>query len=228
VTTRRLTSPSVASGGPVPPPPPAATTCFGAALPVAERYAELLATTAVERGLIGPREADRVWDRHLLGCAALAELIPPGAVVVDAGSGAGLPGIPLAIARPDLQVRLVEPMQRRVDFLADVVAELGLSATVERARVEELPESSVELMTARAVAPLDRLLRLTLPVLRPGGILLALKGRRAVEELAAAADMLRSWPATTAEIATVGIDTTSATVVRVTRGRRRSAGGGRA
>ena len=156
-----------------------------------------------------------------------SELVPAGAVVLDAGSGAGLPGIPLALARPDLSVRLVEPMQRRVDFLVEVVAELGISATVERARVEDLPEASAAVITARAVAPLDRLLPLTLPILQPGGVLLALKGRRAGEELRAAAAILRRYPATTAEIATVGEGDASATVVRVTRGRRASAGRGR-
>jgi 16S rRNA (guanine527-N7)-methyltransferase len=210
-----------------PPPPTAAADYFGDRLPLAIRYAELLATLGVERGLIGPRETDRLWDRHLLSCAAVGELVPHGATVLDVGSGAGLPGIPLALARPDLRLRLVEPMQRRVEFLDEVLTELGLAATAERARVEELPTASADVVTARAVAPLDRLLALTLPILRPGGVLLALKGRRASEELAEAAEILRRYPATTAEIATVGAGTASATVVRVTCGRRKNAGRGR-
>ena len=209
-------------------PPPAAAACFGDRLPLAIRYAELLATVGVERGLIGPRESERLWDRHLLGSAALAELVPPGTTVVDVGSGAGLPGIPLAMARPDLEVRLVEPMQRRVTFLTEVVAELGLSITVERARAEDLRKESVRMLTARAVAPLDRLLPLTLPALRPGGQLLAIKGQRAAEEIASAQSILRRWPGTTAEVATVGTGSASAIVVRVTRGPRPNAGRDRA
>lgn len=226
MTTRRPAPPTAAVDRTAPAPSPAATAGFGERLPLAVHYAHLLASVGVERGLIGPRETDRLWDRHLLSCASVAELVPAGAMVVDVGSGAGLPGIPLALARPDLHVRLVEPMQRRVDFLLEVVAELQLSATVERARVEELPAGSAEVITARAVAPLGRLLELTLPILRPGGVLLAIKGRRAAEELGAAERILRRWPAMTADLATVGTDMASATVVRVTRGPRPAAGGG--
>jgi 16S rRNA (guanine527-N7)-methyltransferase len=169
----------------------AAATLFGDRLPIAVRYAALLATDGVVRGLIGPREAPRIWGRHLLNCAAVAELIPTGAVVLDVGSGAGLPGIALAIARPDLTVVLIEPLARRTGFLEEVVAGLGLSGTVRvlRARAEEVRSGSPELpapgdvVTARALAPLDRLAAWCLPLAAFGGRLLALKGSSASEEV---------------------------------------------
>ena len=162
-------------------------TVFGDRLPLAERYAELLTTDAVVRGLIGPREVPRIWERHLLNCAVVADLIPPGASVVDVGSGAGLPGIVLAVARPDLAVTLVEPLARRTAFLTEAVATLELDRTaVVRARAEEcvgrLPGADV--VTARAVAPLDRLVGWCLPLVAAGGRLLALKGASAEAELA--------------------------------------------
>jgi 16S rRNA (guanine527-N7)-methyltransferase len=160
---------------------------FGDRLPLAERYAALLTTDAVVRGLIGPREAPRIWERHILNCAVVAELIPTGASVVDVGSGAGLPGMVLAVARPDLNVTLVEPLARRTAFLTEAVAALGLDRiTVVRARAEEcagkLPGADV--VTARAVAPLDRLAGWCLPLATAGGRLLALKGATAEVELA--------------------------------------------
>jgi 16S rRNA (guanine527-N7)-methyltransferase len=176
---------------------PAARALFGERLDLAIQYAELLATDGVVRGLIGPREAPRVWDRHLLNCAAVGELVPPGAVVVDVGSGAGLPGLVLAIARPDLSVVLVEPMARRTAFLSEVVAALGLdqSVTVLRARAEEaagrLPTGPAEVVTARAVAPLDRLAAWCLPLAKVGGRLLAIKGASAAEEAATYAAAVR-------------------------------------
>jgi 16S rRNA (guanine527-N7)-methyltransferase len=159
---------------------------FGDRLPLAERYAELLSTDAVVRGLIGPREAPRIWDRHLLNCAVVEALIPEGASVVDVGSGAGLPGMVLAVVRPDLTVTLVEPLARRTAFLTEAVAALGLErTTVVRARAEEcvgkLPAADV--VTARAVAPLDRLAGWCLPLAAVGGRLLALKGASAGAEL---------------------------------------------
>ena len=161
---------------------------FGDRLPLARRYAEHLVTSGVERGLIGPREAPRIWDRHVLNCAVVAELVPDGARLVDVGSGAGLPGIPLALARPDLQIALVEPLARRVDWLAEVVADLGIDVRVDRGRVEETAVrrrwEGADVVTARAVAPLHRLAGWALPLLRTGGLLLAVKGASAPEEIA--------------------------------------------
>lgn len=169
-------------------PPPAAERVFGARLPLAVRYAELLATTGISRGLLGPREADRVWQRHVLNCAVIGEVIADGSAVVDAGSGAGLPGLPLALARPDLEVTLLEPMARRVTWLTEVVSELGLAVRVHRGRAEEPAVRSAlggcDVVTARAVAPLGRLAGWTLPLLRPGGRLVAMKGETAGDEVA--------------------------------------------
>jgi 16S rRNA (guanine527-N7)-methyltransferase len=171
---------------PAEPLPAAATALFGERLPLAVRYAELLRGTGTSHGLIGPREGERLWERHLLNCAVLAELIEPGARVLDLGSGAGLPGIPLAIARPDLEIALLEPMARRVTWLQDALADLGLPLIVERGRAEEKDVrrewADADVVTARAVAPLGKLGRWALPLLRPGGRLLAMKGESAAEE----------------------------------------------
>ncbi|WP_326550696.1 16S rRNA (guanine(527)-N(7))-methyltransferase RsmG [Micromonospora sp. NBC_01813] len=178
---------AVADSGPV---PPAAGVIFGAQrLPLAVRYAELLATEGVLRGLIGPREVPRIWDRHLLNCAVLGELIPADSAVLDVGSGAGLPGLALALARPDLRIVLVEPLARRVAFLVEAVEALGLADSVEvvRGRAEELhrdhPGGAAPVVTARAVAPLDRLVGWCLPLTVPGGRLLAMKGSSAAAEI---------------------------------------------
>ncbi len=164
---------------------------FGARLPIAVRFAELLCSAGVERGLLGPREAERVWDRHLLNSAVLAELIPAGQRLLDVGSGAGLPGVPLAIARPDLQIVLLEPMQRRVAFLDEAVSLLGLgNVRVVRGRAEDARVrrelGRTPLVTARAVAPLGRLAAWCLPLLTPNGRVLAMKGARAHDEVAQA------------------------------------------
>jgi 16S rRNA (guanine527-N7)-methyltransferase len=168
------------------PPLPAARSVFGDNLDLAVAFAELLGTDGVLRGLIGPREAPRLWERHLLNCAFLGELIEPGSAVLDVGSGAGLPGIVLAIARPDLSLVLVEPLARRCDFLVEAVDALGLGGRVEvvRCRAEEYPGEPADVVTARAVAPLDRLAGWCLPLTRLGGRLLALKGASAVQEVA--------------------------------------------
>jgi 16S rRNA (guanine527-N7)-methyltransferase len=163
----------------VPPPPALADTLFGASLPLAMRYAWWLAGAGVERGLIGPRETARLWPRHLLNCVAVAALIPHGSHVVDLGSGAGLPGIVLAIARPDLRITLVEPMQRRVVFLDEVRSDLSLlGVATRRASADELATAKLraDIVTARAVAPVHRLVALAAPLLRAGGQLLAVKG----------------------------------------------------
>ncbi|WP_327027341.1 16S rRNA (guanine(527)-N(7))-methyltransferase RsmG [Micromonospora sp. NBC_01739] len=165
----------------------AAGRLFGDRLDLAAAYAELLATDGVVRGLIGPREAPRIWDRHLLNCAVVGELIPNGATVIDVGSGAGLPGLVLAIARPDLRVTLLEPLARRTAFLTEAVEELGLDVEVRRGRAEEAATGpdplQADVVTARAVAPLDRLAAWCLPLAVLGGRLVALKGASAAEEI---------------------------------------------
>ena len=167
----------------------AAAALFGPRLDIAQRYAELLAGAGVERGLLGPREVDRLWDRHLLNSAAVSELLDPGERVVDIGSGAGLPGMPLAIARPDLEIVLLEPLLRRSDFLREVVAELGLPVDVVRGRAEEpwVREQIGEKDAAvsRAVAALDKLTKWSMPLLRTGGRMVAIKGERAPDEVRA-------------------------------------------
>ena len=184
----------------LPAPPQAAVDLFGPALPVVRRYGELLAGPGVERGLIGPREVDRLWERHLMNCAAVAELIPSGAHVVDVGSGGGLPGVVLAATRPDLRVTLLEPLLRRTVFLEECLDALELdNAEVLRARAEDWAgRMGADVVTARAVAPLERLVGWCLPLLRPNGRMLALKGESAEEELAAVAPTLaalgaRAW-----------------------------------
>lgn len=165
----------------------AVTDPFGERLPLARRYAEHLATTGVEWGLVGPREASRVWERHVLNCAVVADLVPPAARVLDIGSGAGLPGIPLALARPDLRVVLVEPLARRVEWLRMVLADLELPVEVERGRAEDTPIrrrwEGADVVTSRAVAPLHRLAAWCLPLVRPGGMMLAVKGMSAAAEV---------------------------------------------
>lgn len=156
------------------------------------RYVDILASRGIDWGLIGPREADKLWDRHVLNSVALVGLVGQGARVVDVGSGAGLPGIPLAIARPDLSITLLEPLLRRFTFLTEVVEELGLldRVTVLRGRAEDL-RSSFDVVTARAVAPLGKLVGWTRHLITPNGELLALKGESAAEEIRDAASVLR-------------------------------------
>ncbi|MDK8511294.1 16S rRNA (guanine(527)-N(7))-methyltransferase RsmG [Corynebacterium bovis] len=170
------------------PAPTVAAEVFGDNLRLAERYAEWLADAGTERGLIGPREVPRLWDRHILNSAVLQEVIPRGARVVDVGSGAGLPGIPLAICRPDLSVTLVEPLLRRATFLEEVVADLGLPVRVVRGRAEEKSVVSTiggaDVVTSRAVAPLGKLAKWSLPFVRVGGSLRALKGSSVRDEIA--------------------------------------------
>ena len=192
-----------------------------------DRYAELLATDGVVRGLIGPREVARLWSRHLANCAVLEELVPAGSLVADVGSGAGLPGLPLALVRPDLRVVLVEPLLRRATFLGEAVTALGLDDRVEvvRGRAED-QTLAVDVVTARAVAPLDRLAGWTLPLARVGGILLALKGDGAADEVAASAAALERLGGGQIELLTCGIGvveppTTVVKVVRRTAGRRK-------
>jgi 16S rRNA (guanine527-N7)-methyltransferase len=197
---------------------------FGSALPTAERYAALLAGPGVERGLIGPAEAGRIWERHLLNCAALAELIPDQCSLADLGSGAGLPGLVLAILRPEADVTLIEPMARRVTFLEECVSELGLDRVrVVRGRAEDLAGTiSSQFVTARAVAPLDRLAGWAVGLCQPGGTVLAIKGASAAAEVAAAGASLRHLGVTDVAVLQVGSDSLgeAATVVRFLAPRR--------
>ena len=173
--------------GVAPPPPTAAAAVFGDRVDLAQRYADLLAGPGVERGLIGPREVERLWERHILNSAAVAELVEPDARVLDIGSGAGLPGLPIAIARLDVHVTLIEPMLRRTEFLDEVVAALGLPVQIIRGRAEEpgvrTGAGGADVVVSRAVASLDKLTRWSFPLLRPGGRMLAMKGERAEEEV---------------------------------------------
>ncbi|KRE42857.1 16S rRNA (guanine(527)-N(7))-methyltransferase RsmG [Knoellia sp. Soil729] len=158
---------------------------FGEGLPAATRFVEILADTGVSHGLLGPREVPRLWERHVLNCAVIEDAFPQNAKLIDVGSGAGLPGIALAIARPDLDLHLVEPMQRRTDWLTATVADLGLeNVTVHRGRAEELVGTlSAPWVTARAVARIAKLARWCVPLLEGRGTLVAMKGRSAQEEL---------------------------------------------
>jgi 16S rRNA (guanine527-N7)-methyltransferase len=180
----------------------AAAEIFGDAYPQAEKYAELLAGSGVERGLIGPAEADRIWERHLLNCAAVAHLLPARCSLVDVGSGAGLPGVVLAMLMPQARVTLLEPLARRVDFLTETIAELGLTnGEVVRGRAEDLEgQISADVVTARAVAPLDKLAGLALGLLRPGGRVLAIKGSSAEAELTKAGPVLARLGVTDARV----------------------------
>ena len=188
-------------------------------VPALERDAGLRAVQGVVRGLIGPREVPRLWERHLINCGLLATLVPEGASVVDLGSGAGLPGLVLALARTDLRVTLIEPMARRVAFLQEVCAELELGhVEVVRGRAEE-DRSGVryDVVTARALAPLPRLLEWGMPLVGQGGCLLAMKGSSAGTEIEAAQEELRRGRAR-AEVLTASVPGSSVTtVVRVVR-----------
>jgi 16S rRNA (guanine527-N7)-methyltransferase len=147
-------------------------------------YAELLSSTGIERGLIGPKEGDRIWERHIANCIPITTIIPNGVRVADIGSGAGLPGIVIALARPDLKVSLIEPLQRRVDFLNEVIAELALDVEVIRGRAERV-KKQFEIVTARAVAPLEKLIQISWHMIPRGGSLMAIKGESAADEITA-------------------------------------------
>ena len=186
-------------------------------LPLAEQYADLLATEGVVRGLIGPREAPRLWERHLLNCAVLADLLPRDATVCDVGAGAGLPGVVLAIARPDVSVTLVEPLLRRTTFLDEVIEALGLvNAEVVRGRAETLHgRRRFDVVTSRAVAPLERLLGWSMPLVAAEGALVAMKGSSAAEEIAAAQEVLVEGGCGVPEVIVLGEGLLSSTTVAV-------------
>jgi 16S rRNA (guanine527-N7)-methyltransferase len=205
--------------GEAPAAPPAAEAVFGERLELAQEYAAILAGAGIERGLIGPAEVGRLWDRHLLNSAAVGELMAPDQRVADVGSGAGLPGIPLVLARPDLRITLVEPLLRRADFLSEVVDLLGLNLIVVRGRAEEpavrRAVGELDVVTSRAVASLDKLARWCLPLLGPGGRMLALKGERAAAELDEHRRLMQSLGAIDLKVMECGVNylTPPATVV---------------
>jgi 16S rRNA (guanine527-N7)-methyltransferase len=187
-------------------PPEVAAVIFGSALPVAQAYAALLAGPGIERGLIGPGERARIWDRHLLNSAVVAELLPAKSLIVDLGSGAGLPGLVLAMLLPDAELVLVEPMERRTVFLGECAVALELAnVTVRRGRAEDLAgQLKADVVVSRAVAKLDRLAGLAAGLARPGAQVLAIKGSSAAAEVQAAGPMLRQLAVTDVEILSVG------------------------
>ncbi len=214
-----------------PPAPLGAVQVFGEQLAVAERFTAILTDTGVTHGLIGPREVPRLWERHVLNCAVIHSAVADGQMVIDVGSGAGLPGIALAVARPDLDIHLIEPMLRRTTWLSSTIEELELTnVTVHRGRAEEFwGVLSAPVVTARAVAKLSELAGWCLPLLLPGGSLLALKGARAAEELETDRALLRRMGAVEERIETFGLGVVepATTVLRVVLGDRpsRPAGG---
>ncbi|WP_152353959.1 16S rRNA (guanine(527)-N(7))-methyltransferase RsmG [Brachybacterium subflavum] len=200
---------------------PVAERLLGDRLGLAERFVGMLATDGLERGLIGPREVDRLWERHLVNCALLADAIDEGTrTLADVGSGAGLPGVVLAIARPDLRITLIETMQRRASWLEEVAEELGIDVEVVRARAEDLHgERTFDAVTARAVAALEKLAKWTLPLVVPEGELLALKGSSAAEEIERAQKVLRRLGGVDPHVLELGVGEVEVptTVVRVRR-----------
>ncbi|WP_248579651.1 16S rRNA (guanine(527)-N(7))-methyltransferase RsmG [Nocardioides sp. InS609-2] len=186
-------------------------------LPLIEAYGELLASDGVVRGLIGPREVPRLWDRHLLNCAVLGRTLPAGASVCDIGSGAGLPGLVLAIARPDLEITLVEPLLRRTNFLVEVVQALGLEhVRVHRGRADSLHGTErFDVVTSRAVAPLERLLDWSMPLVAPTGSLIAMKGASVHDEIASASRVLARLGADDPEVLSLGGDVLEETTCAV-------------
>ncbi|WP_370617024.1 16S rRNA (guanine(527)-N(7))-methyltransferase RsmG [Mumia sp. Pv 4-285] len=186
--------------------PAAAEGVFGERLPTMSAYVGLLADQGVLRGLIGPREVPRLWDRHILNCGVMARDLVSGATVADIGSGAGLPGLVWAIARPDVDVTLIEPLLRRTTFLSEVVEDLDLSnVTVFRGRADEAP-GQYDVVTSRAVAGLDKLVRWSLPLVRPGGTMWAIKGSSAQREIDEALSTIRAAGGTNPRVKSYGED----------------------
>ena len=190
---------------------------FGLAFAGAEHYARMLQEEGELRGLVGPRELPRLWSRHIVNSAAVVPFLPSRGTVADVGSGAGFPGIIVALLRPDLDVTLIETMERRVEWLGDVVSELDLdNVMVRRGRAEEIPDR-YDAVTARAVAKLSTLVRLTSRLLRPGGALLALKGAKAEAEVEDAVYVIKKAKLSKAvvhEVVTSGDEVTKVVEVR--------------
>lgn len=189
---------------------------YPAAVAKLEKFHNWLATAGIDRGILGPRELERIWDRHIANCAVVEELIPENADVLDVGSGAGLPGLVLAIVRPDLKVGLIEPLQRRCEFLTEAISDLGLANQVKvyRGRAQDHTHLKADVVTGRAVAPLHKFLTWTTPLVKPTGQILAMKGSSAATEIAEASAQLAGK---TAEIVQVGsgIVEPLTTVVRI-------------
>jgi 16S rRNA (guanine527-N7)-methyltransferase len=201
--------------------PPAVGRLYPDAAGGLSAFADLLATDGVVRGLIGPREVPRLWDRHLLNCAVVEQLLSPESSVADVGSGAGLPGVVLAIVRPDIHMTLIEPLLRRTRFLSEVVSTLGLAnVEVLRARAEDV-DQSFDVVVSRAVAPLPKLAGWCLPLCRPTGLMVAMKGSSAEDELTAAKGILDRLNAGERTIKRLGVDELDqpTTVVSIVAGR---------
>jgi 16S rRNA (guanine527-N7)-methyltransferase len=198
--------------------PAIAAAVFGDGLAQARAYAQLLIRDGDILGLLGPREMPKLWSRHILNSAVVAELVNPGETVADVGSGAGLPGIPMAIAQPQAHFTLIEPMERRSDWLLETVEALGLTnVSIKRARAEEVGDV-FDVVTARAVSALPKLLRLCVPLTRDGGRILALKGSKAAEEINDSRNLMKKLKIENFEIVQTGaqILTEPTTVVRTT------------
>lgn len=200
--------------------PAYAAELFGDQIELARGFAQRLAQDSETFGLLGPRELPRIWSRHVINSGLLAELVPDGSKVVDVGSGAGLPGIPMAIAQPMAQFTLVEPMERRANWLNQVVQDLGITnVRVLRARAEDVVETDFDLATARAVAALDKLLKMLTPLIKDSRekTVIAMKGSKAQEEIAEAAKRIAQLGYSQPEIITLGLNKApeTATVVRI-------------
>ena len=200
--------------------PVSAADIFGSQVDLARAYTDRLAKDSETFGLLGPRELPRIWGRHVINSALLSELVPSGSKVADIGSGAGLPGLPMAIAKPDAHFTLIEPMERRSNWLQQVISDLGIkNVDVIRSRAEEVQRTDFDIATARAVAALDKLLRLLTPLIRgsQGKTVLAMKGSRAPEEIIDARSRLDLLGFDEPEIITLGLGRApeTATVVRI-------------
>ncbi|WP_345471959.1 16S rRNA (guanine(527)-N(7))-methyltransferase RsmG [Glutamicibacter ectropisis] len=197
----------------------AAEKIFGDRLDLVKRYVQHLASSGIERGLLGPREVPRLWSRHVLNCAVIESVMERDVEVADVGSGAGLPGLCLAIARPDLKLTLIEPLERRCIWLSEVIDDLGLdNVTVMRGRAEQMVDAvNARYVTARAVSALTNLAGLTIPLLHGQGELIAIKGRSAAEEIEKASKAIRKLGGKETEVLTLGEDLLAepTTVVRI-------------